>query len=104
MESIKTNRLTRSLGGWLRQARGRRPPAIVLGGSVNGLSFVRSLSRRGVPTLLLDSEPLIGTYTQHAHVELLPAADEVPEAWVELLEWLGSRLDAPGIVFATSVE
>jgi predicted ATP-grasp superfamily ATP-dependent carboligase len=102
MESFNTSGDICSLEGWLRRARGGKPPAIVLGGSVNGLSFVRSLSRRGVPTLMLDSEPLIGTYTQHARVMLLPAADEHPEAWVDMLEWLGARLDAPGILFATS--
>ncbi len=102
MKSLTSVAHASSLEGWLRRTRGRRPPAIVLGGSVNGLSFVRSLSRRGVPTLMLDSEPLIGTYTQHAETMLLPAADEQPQAWVEVLERIGMRLDDPGVLFATS--
>ncbi|UCF19798.1 MAG: ATP-grasp domain-containing protein [Gemmatimonadota bacterium] len=102
MKSLTSVVRERGLEGWLRRTRGRRPPAIVLGGSVNGLSFARSLSRRGVPTLMLDSEPLIGTYTQHAETVLLPAADEQPEVWVETLERVGSRLDCSAAVFATS--
>jgi predicted ATP-grasp superfamily ATP-dependent carboligase len=92
----------KSVQTWLGGLPTGRPPALVLGGSVNGLSFVRSLSRRGVPTLMLDSEPLVGTYTQHGHVSLLPAADEQPEAWLQFLEHVGSRLELPGVLFATS--
>jgi predicted ATP-grasp superfamily ATP-dependent carboligase len=33
---------------------------------------------------------------------LLPPADERPQDWIDLLESVGSRLDAPGILFPTS--
>ena len=89
---------------WLRKIRGQPSPAIILGGSVNGLSFVRSLSRRGIPTLLLDSERLIGTYTRYGKVLILPAIDEDPERWAELLEFIGVHLVTPGVLFATSDE
>lgn len=90
------------LDTWLRGISRSLPVAVVLGGSVNGLSFVRSLGRRGVPTLLLDSDRLIGTFTRFGEVRLLPPADEHSAAWVELLQYVGSRLAAPGVLFPTS--
>lgn len=86
----------------LNQTHGKRPLAIVMGGSVNGLSFVRSLGRRGIPILLLDSERLVGTYSRYGTTVLLPQPDKNPDEWVGLLEFLGSRLDAHGVIFSTS--
>lgn len=93
---------TKNLEGWLKRSRAKSPLAIILGGSVNGLSFARSLGRRGVPTLLLDSDRLIGIYTRYGKVVLLPPADEHPECWISLLEFVGSHLDTPGVLFPTS--
>src|SRR3972149_7069743 len=90
------------LDAWLRSIRTGSPLAVVLGGSVNGLSFVRSLGRRSVPTLLLDSERLIGTYTRYGRVELLEPVEEAPDQWLSLLAVVGSRLGKPGVLFATS--
>ncbi len=90
------------VASWLRDIEVQESPAIILGGSVNGLSFARSLGRRRVPTLLVDSERLIGTYTRYGRVLLLPPVDEDPEAWVGLLEFIGSRLILPGVLLATS--
>jgi D-aspartate ligase len=73
-----------------------------MGASVNGLSFVRSLGRRGIPTLLLESDRLLGTYTRLGRTELLPAIDENREAWLELLSFVGSHLASPAVLFATS--
>jgi D-aspartate ligase len=82
--------------------RDRQPLAIVFGGSVNGLSFVRSLARRGIPTLLLETERLIGTYTRHGKVHFLPDAGEEPQSWIDYLEHVGSKLSQPGVLFPTS--
>jgi D-aspartate ligase len=73
-----------------------------MGGSVNGLSFARSLGRRGVPTLLLESERLIGTYTRFAHLLFLPDVDEFPEEWLESLFYIGARIRKPAVIFPTS--
>ena len=86
----------------LRETHEKRPIAIVMGGSVNGLSFVRSLGRRGIPTLLLDSESLIGTYTRYGANVLLPLPEKNLHEWTELLNFVGSRLDLPGVLFPTS--
>jgi D-aspartate ligase len=87
---------------WLSASPADKPPAVVLGGSVNGLSFVRSLGRRGVRTLLLDAEPLLGTYTRHGRVLLLPDPAKHANEWLELLEYLGSAFREPGVLFVTS--
>ena len=87
---------------WLVERSRRRPIAVVMGASVNGLSFVRSLGRRGVPTLLLDSDRLIGTYTRYGKVVLLPPPDEHADVWIEWLASVGSLLSVPGALFSTS--
>lgn len=81
-----------------------RPPAVVLGGSANGLSLARSLGRRGIPTLMLDSERRLGTYTRFAAFGQLPPAASRPDAWIDLLTYAGQRLDRPAVLFATSDE
>ncbi len=96
---MQTQRIIERL---LSQTHGKRPLAIVMGGSVNGLSFVRSLGRRGIPILLLDSEPLIGTYSRYGPTILLPQPGKSPDEWVGLLEFLGSRLNVQGVIFSTS--
>jgi predicted ATP-grasp superfamily ATP-dependent carboligase len=96
---IQTLKILESL---LRQTRGKRPLAIVMGGSVNGLSFVRSLGRRGIPVLLLDSERLVGTYSRYGTTVLLPQPGKSPDEWMELLEFLGSKLHVQGVIFPTS--
>ena len=92
----------RRIERWLARKPRTRPLAVILGGSCNGLSFARSLGRRGVPTLLLDSERLLGTFTRYAKVVLLPPVGRYADEWLALLEHVGSRLWAPGILFATS--
>jgi predicted ATP-grasp superfamily ATP-dependent carboligase len=76
--------------------------AVVLGGSVNGLSFARSLGRRHVPVLMLDGNRFLGIYTRHAKAIRLPPIEECPGQWLDLLEFVGSQLPAPGVLFATS--
>ncbi len=70
--------------------------------SVNGLSFARSLGRRRVPVLMLDSHRFLGAYTRYARFIRLAPADERPDEWLELLDYVGARLDAPGVLFPTS--
>ncbi len=90
------------LKAWLSETDSSLPVALVLGGSVNGLSFVRSLGRRGVPTLMLDSERLIGTYTRFGEVVLLPPATEEPDSWVEFLDFVSRNVRERAVLFATS--
>jgi predicted ATP-grasp superfamily ATP-dependent carboligase len=93
---------TLSVRNWLARAeRGPQRPVLILGASVNGLSFVRSLERRGVPTLLIDREPLIGSFTRLGSVEVLPpGADNA--ALAERIERIGERLTGRAVLFPTS--
>ena len=95
-------RTQRTLERLLGQSQGKRPLAIVMGGSVNGLSFVRSLGRCGIPTVLLDSEYLVGTYSRLGTTIILPPPSKDSGQWMEVLEFLGSRLVVPGVIFPTS--
>ncbi len=76
-----------------------RPPlAVILGTSWNGLSFARSLGRRGVPVLLLESKRNLGSHTRYGKVLALPAPDDDPEAWMATLRSVGSRLTDRGVL------
>jgi len=93
-----------NLDRWLARNRGPQALAIVFGGSCNGLSFLRSLGRRGVPTLLLESERYLGTFTRFGKVLMLPPVNAAPDLWEEVLAYVAARLDQPGVIFATSDE
>lgn len=90
------------LRAWLSASILGSPPAVVFGASVNGLSFVRSLGRRGVRTLLLETDPFLGIYTRHGRVLVLPDPTTHASRWLELLEYVGSALREPGVLFVTS--
>jgi predicted ATP-grasp superfamily ATP-dependent carboligase len=90
------------VGPWLDEQQGSWPLAVVLGGDSNPLSFVRSLGRRGIPTLMVESWRSLGTYTRFGEVALLQDLTRRPELWLEFLERVGSRLAEPGILFPTS--
>ena len=91
----------RRIENWLKSCRRARRPAWILGASVNGLSFVRSLARRCVPTLLLDTTARIGSFTRLGEVLVLPA-DAEPGALGDLVEAVAERLPRRGVLFATS--
>ena len=60
-----------NLDRWLCRIDREAPLAVVLGGSINGLCFCRSLGRRGIPTLMLDSRKNFGMYTRYGQTHLL---------------------------------
>jgi D-aspartate ligase len=87
---------------WLHARKSKRPVAIVLGASINGLAIVRSLGRRRIPVLLLDRAPQLGTWTRFARVVSLRGAAQENEAMLEFLVGLGRRLASPGVIFPTA--
>jgi len=87
---------------WLYRQKSRRPVAIVLGASINGLAIVRSLGRRGIPVLLIDRDPQLGTWTRFARVVSLRGVPGDNDAVLELLLGLGHRLAQPGVIFPTA--
>jgi predicted ATP-grasp superfamily ATP-dependent carboligase len=91
----------RRVDAWGKQGERGARPALVLGSSVNGLSFVRSLARRGVPTLLVDTAARIGSHTRFGEVEILPGTT-APHELAQWIERAGERLPRRGVLFATS--
>jgi predicted ATP-grasp superfamily ATP-dependent carboligase len=87
---------------WLQRHKSRRPLAVVLGASINGLAIVRSLGRRGIPVLLVDRAPQLGTWTRFARVVALEGVPRENEAILELLVGIGQRLTSPGVIFPTA--
>lgn len=77
---------------------------MVLGASVGGLSFVRSLARRGIPTLLVDSHREPGLASRFGLTLRLPPVAEQPESWLALLRDIGERAPRRPVLFATSDE
>jgi D-aspartate ligase len=69
---------------WAARDRGPRP-AVVLGQSTAGLSYVRSLHRRGVATLLLTDRGSLGVPSRHELTLELPGIVEEPGLWLETL-------------------
>lgn len=89
---------------WIRRLDTIKPLAIILGASVNGLSFARSLGRKGIPTLTLDSDSLVGAYSRYTRFVRHAPLDEQPGDLLRLLEAIGSWLDMPGVLLPTSDE
>lgn len=88
---------------WARRVRVvTTVPAVILGASVNGLSFARSLGRRGIPTLMLDVERLIGGYSRYTKFAPLPPPGDDLAPWVRFLRDLATTCGRPQVLFATS--
>jgi predicted ATP-grasp superfamily ATP-dependent carboligase len=92
-------RLNARLG---RLATGKTPAIIVGDGSTNDLSFVRSLSRHGIPTILIVGRCQLGSFSRYGLRIRMPAVEDEPQAWLEVLEVAASLLRASPILFALS--
>jgi len=99
-----TNSIKPKLNKWLSRIDREKHLAVVMGGSVNGLSFARSLGRRGVPVLILDSDWGIGMYTRYANTQIIPSTFTHEDEWVAFHDHIGSQLERPGVIFPTSDE
>jgi D-aspartate ligase len=65
---------------------------VVLGVSATGLSYVRSLHRHGVPTLLLTERGWIGRPSRYELTVGLPRIDDEPDIWLQALVATAERL------------
>jgi len=91
------------LNQWLDEI-GRRGTAltVVLGGGANGLSFGRSLGRRGIPVVLVDGERGVAGRSRFVRSETLRGPSEHPDEWIDLLQRIASQLSRPAVLFATN--
>lgn len=67
------------------------PPAVILGSATGGLSFARSLGRRGVPLWMLSSFNLVGEWSRYARVIHLPISRYEPRVWLDTLDRLADH-------------
>jgi predicted ATP-grasp superfamily ATP-dependent carboligase len=94
-----------ALAAWLRRLPPATPPAILLGvGSTNDLSALRSFTRRGIPTLHLVSQRLLGSFSRFGFRVRMPPVEHEPEAWLRMLDRVASALGSPAALFALSDE
>jgi predicted ATP-grasp superfamily ATP-dependent carboligase len=77
------------------------PTGRVLGESVAGLSYVRSLHRRGVPTLLLTPRGWIDRPSRYGLTVDLPGIVDEPEVWPEVLVSTAERLPRRPVLLVT---
>lgn len=86
-----------------RLAAARQPVAVVIGSLAHqGLSYARSLGRRGIPTLVLDRTlPSPLARTRYASVATFPDPATQPDACVDRLLAIGRQLRQPGVLLVT---
>jgi predicted ATP-grasp superfamily ATP-dependent carboligase len=78
------------------------PAAVILGASPNGLSFARSLGKRGVPVLLLEGpKPEAGLRTRYALTALLPDPVDEEGRWLEILDSIGGAARSRPVLIPT---
>lgn len=79
--------------------------ALVIGGDYQGLGIIRSLGRRGIPSVVIDDERCIGSYSRYtAHAVHCKSIRE-PDAVVEAALSVGKRFGLEGwVLFPTRDE
>jgi len=96
-------RFSVDLDGWLKSTvGGALPIAVVLGGGVHGLSYARSLGRRGVPVLVAESPQGFVGKSRYVRSVTLGAPSENADEWVEFLVAVGKSLPQRGALFAVN--
>lgn len=85
----------------IRTLRGKEAPAFVLGMAGNGLSFLRSLGRRGIPVVALEFWDDPGLYSRYGLPVIAPEAENTGEL-LRCLEDLGEAARLRGVLIPTS--
>ncbi len=86
----------------IRSLPDANPLAVVLGGGAGGLSYARSLGRRGIPMLLLDTRGGFAGRSRYVWPLTLRGPLEHPDDWVELLDRVSARLATPAALLPTN--
>lgn len=87
---------------WLSSFSEQLPLALITGSSVNALSFARSLGRRGIPVLILDSDRQLAVHSRYARAVRLPPAGQEPQAWIDTMLDVGKNLACPAALIPTA--
>jgi D-aspartate ligase len=86
----------------LRGIAGDRALAVVLGGGAGGLSYARSLGRRRIPVLLIDSAGSIAARSRYVWPVTLRGPLRHPAEWIEVLDRVAGCLASPGVLLPTN--
>jgi predicted ATP-grasp superfamily ATP-dependent carboligase len=80
-------------------------PAVVLGMSANGLSIARSLGRKGIPVIGLDSNAKNpGMYSSYCEHYVCPNVSNQKDTFFDFMINVGKKLRYKGILFVTADE
>ena len=95
--------LGKDVEGILTKVKLDRPPALILGaGSTNGLAFVRSLGRKGIPVIAVDDRDAPAMRSRYGLRVEQTWEDEGEAALSRFLEQVGQRLPVKGVIIPTS--
>ena len=81
---------------------GGRAPAFIAGMGSNGLGFLRSLGRRGIPVVALESWKDPGMYSRYCVPLVVPEPGENETALLDLLQELGEAVSVRSVLIPTS--
>lgn len=94
-----------SILNWINKKGGKKPISIILGSNVNGLSFVRSLYKSRIPTLIIDSQKMHGMYTRLGKTMLMPEISSNEKVkWLYLFKNIGEKSKKKCVIIPTSDE
>lgn len=75
---------------------------VILGGYVNGLGLVRSLGQAHIPSIVIDYEKSIASYSKYVCDHFIcPHPVDKTEAFIEFMIELGMKLPYKGVIFCT---
>lgn len=84
-----------------RISRFRKPPAVILGAADNGLSFLRSLGRRGIPVVALGSRNENGLFSRYGFPLIVPDPVTNEDALAQSMQELGEALPTRAVLIPT---
>lgn len=89
----------------MAQPNSKKVGALVIGGDYQGLGIIRSLGRHGIPSVVIDDEHSIGSYSRYAREAAHFKSIREPEAVIEAVLSVGKRLGLEGwVLFPTRDE
>ncbi len=86
----------------LRSLDSDRPPGFIAGTGSGGLAFLRSLGRRGIPTVALDFWRDVGMASRYGIPALVPGAEEDPEGLLQAFVDMGTASPVQGVLIPTT--
>jgi D-aspartate ligase len=85
--------------------RSSPPAAVIMGMTTNGLSFARSLGRRGISVVMMESERgRTGMKSRYGRPLWMPDICSAPDAWLRALDDLAGQAGAPPVLIPTGDE